>query len=122
MKRKLFVYPLLLILMFGAMGCSNDDEEQSYYLYDQLVPYQPVAKKDLPAWMLSKIEVIEKADPVLSMSRVYQGKWNSDVVYLITDCLRKDILYSKDGNVLAVDDSSLVFNMQDWKCIYLVYK
>ena len=111
---------LLTIVAVGVTGCGSDEEEQSVYLYNILVPYQPVAKKDLPDWMLSKVEVIEKSDPALSLSKVYQGVWNDDIVYLITDCLREDVLYSKEGIVITKDYSSFLSDSKEWRCIYII--
>jgi len=122
---------ILLILLFIAIGCSENKETNDEFLNIlKKAPSAKVSKENLPEWLIVKINEIEaiySKDVSIVKVRIFKGEWEKQTVYFINDNLSSCIfcnVYYEDGKKLdfsVIDDekkSKFCSENQKWELIY----
>jgi len=119
---------LLLLFFLTFIGCKDNekvnDVEDMFLTRLRSAPL--VEGEDLPDWLSFKIEEIERqaAPKSLTQIRIYQGEWENEVVYFITNdfysCLFCEIYY-KNGEHIALNSTNVnefSITSSSWTYIY----
>jgi len=105
-KCKLLKPMLSCLLLFLFIQCSkNKEEKDSYTFYStewlKSSPKVNVNKKDLPEWLVKRINEYDKFVAPVDCIKFFRGNWNNETVYYIYSVLNSCIfceLYYENGN------------------------
>jgi len=110
---------ILLILLFIAIGCSENKDTNDELLNNlKKAPSANISKEKLPEWLVVKINYYETR-PI--SVQIYKGEWNKLIVFFIVDpssaCLCD--FYAEDGKRIENNLlSDLRATSKSWILIY----
>ena len=133
MKKILLFASTLLLLVAGTMfvaSCSSDDDgpqvdELWQKVLNNNLPEQLITKNDLPAWIVERIDAVEKANQEGSSNLiiVYQFQWKGQPYYMIRgtyDTGWESTVYTASGSKEVVSKDELYSSSSDWKIVYRI--
>jgi len=120
---------LVFLLLFGmlAIGCSKSDDK-SFWEQLQSAPSVSISKKNLPNWLIDKINQYEEqyANQLSMINvKIYKGKWKNHTLYYLSDkfdsCLLCSVFYDNGKQLVLNNDSEVnnfVTTSKNWVLIY----
>lgn len=126
--KKLLILLFLLCATFGCIQNSADLEtpDEAFWRKVKNAPYIEIPKKDLPEWLVFKINnEIEASSPLFSKVQIFVCVWKFRPVFFILDpfnsCMFCDVYY-KSGKRIEWASTEMAENFclksENWILIY----
>ena len=123
---------LIMLSTVVLMSCgANDDNVETdnetvllMILKDAQTQFQE--KKDMPQWLVDKIDWMENNRKSVPWASIYQGKWNEKTIYFIENPLNSCLfcnVYDEEGQGFdwtLYNFVDICKSASEWCCIYYI--